>query len=216
MSVTVQVGDFLSARIWTQLDEQAAVNTLNYEVISVTGGLVTDQDLADNIDTIVHTFYKNIMTTSTQYHGVQVYFAQRPAGTLPAAVKNTLNAGPGLQLPPTLPGNTAAVMKYSTNVRGPAGRGRIYLPFIGTGLVTADGVPATSLDVAINSLCSVLLNPLIISAGGSTATFIWTLFHRKKKPTPSTGTQITQAFSAQKFGQMHKRGSYGRANAAPI
>ena len=215
MGVAVQNGDILSARVWMALGVQACVNTYNYAVFSVSGGGITDQDFTNSFDLLVATIYRSWMATAAEYRGVQTYFLKR-AGTLPAPVKTISSAGPGVSPNPTVPTVSRAVLSYSTFLRGPAGRGRVFLPFLSGLNVAVDGSTTPSFDTAVNSLASVLLSPLIVSSAGSTATFVWSLVTRHPKPAPPTANQILQAEGAQKFGQIHKGGSYGRPNISPI
>lgn len=217
MALPVENGDVLSARVWSTFGDQAAVNTYNYVAFSVSGGIVTDQDLANSVDVIVNGTYKGLMTTDATYDGVQVYYRQRTLGNLPAPVAHTASAGPGLQPPPTVPAQVAGIMKYVTNVRGPGGRGRVYLPFLATDLVANDGLPTVAFDSAVNAMATLLLTPITIVIGGATASFYWALITRLPGPTVLySNRQIIQAKSAQKFGQLHKRGNYGRTNQSPI
>jgi len=215
MAISLQNGDILACRAWCSLQDQAAVNTYNWEIFGVTGGAVTDQDLCNANDVFLATFYKTYMSTDANYHGIQTYFVKR-SGTLPAPVKTIAGAGPGLTGPPTVPPNSAAILKYSAFLRGPGGRGRVYLPFAATANVSSAGLTSSAFDVLINSLCSLMLTPLTLTNGGSTATAVWSLVTRHPKPAPPTSQQIILAESASKFGQMHKRGSYGKSNSSPI
>ncbi len=76
-------------------------------------------------------------------------------------------------------------------------------------------LPTAAYDVLVNSFASNLLAPLVVAGAGGTVTLIFSLIHRKA-PDPITGRQIITAESADKWGQMHKRGEYGRLNASPI
>ncbi len=217
MSLAVVVGDILSCRAWCSLGDQAAVNSYNYKCISVTGGAITDQDLCDSFDFLAETFYKGWMAATATYDGIQTYFTFRPTLPIyPAFVKTTTNAGPGTTAGPVVPPNSAAILAYTTNIRGPSGRGRVFLPFAASAQVGTDGTLTVGATVFANSYASTLLPPLTITIGGSSATFVWSLIHRHPKPAPPTDSQITSSGVTAKFGQMHKRGSYGRPNASPI
>ncbi len=216
MSVSIQTGDILSARVWTSANAQAAVNTYNYACITLTGGGVTDQDFANAFDTIAANLYGPLVTPQVTYDGVQVYFLKRTPMVLPNPVKSVASAGPGTAGGSILPLQTAGILKYNTNLRGPAGRGRVYLPFIASSFLTTLGEPTTAYDVLVNSFCSVLLSPLVVTNGASTATLVWSLVRRELLPAPPSSTEIVFAESAAKFGVMHKRGDYGRLNVSPI
>ena len=213
MATAIQVNDILAVKAWMTLDEQAAVNTYNYQCITLTGGAVTDQDFADGIQTAYAAFYKSLSAETVTYNGIQVYFMRR-TGPLVNPVKNVTSAGPCTFSSGTLPRVAAGIMKYNTPVRGPGGRGRLFLPFIGFDYIDFHGKPTAAYDVLVNSWCSNLLTPVVISAGGSTATMAWGI--RSKVGGVTTFNQIVTAGSADKFGNLHKRGDYGRANASPI
>lgn len=213
MATALQVNDILAVRAWTELDGQGAVNTYHFDVATISGGACTDQDLADDLNTPFAAFYKSLCGNTVEYKGLQVYFARR-SGPLPNAVKNTASAGPCAAGINSIPKVAAAILKYGTPLRGPGGRGRVYLPFVYTGYADINGRPSTGLDVLVNSFASNLLTPVALTNGASTATLVWGILHRSGLPFPFT--QITSAESADKFGQMHKRGDYGRPNNAPI
>jgi len=215
MGTALQIGDILSARVWTSLGEQAAVNSYNWEVITVSGGTVTDQQFSDSFDLLVAGDYKQMMPTSCTYHGTQTYFMRR-TGFLPAPVKTITNTGAGVTGTDPVPRSSAAIMKYSTLVRGPGGRGRVYLPFISTQYMTALGLPNATLNTKIDALAALLLPALTLTTGGSSATLVWSLLTRGVPPAPPTAHQLMNAESAGKMGTMRKRGDYGRANASPI
>jgi len=215
MGTAVQVNDILSIRSWNVLDAQAAVTTFNWEAISVTGGGVTDQDFADAHNTTYGTLHKNSMPDSAVHRGIQCYFLRR-TGSLPPPVKSIGAAGDGTVGTTSLPKNTAAILKYSGFARGPAGRGRVYLPFISSDMVTSGGLPNAALDVLINSFASFLLTPMVVTVGANSATFVFGIVHRPTPPGTPTFTQALTCESASKFGQMHKRGDYGRPNGSPL
>jgi len=216
MATAIVVGDVLAVRAWVSTAAQAAVNTYNFECISLTGGAVTDQDLAVAMETPCSTLYGSLCPTEVTYDGVQVYFIRRDPMNLPNPVKSVSGAGACTGTGGILPTEIAAVMKYNTVIRGPGGRGRVYLPFIAGEFKSAFGVPTNAMGVLVNSFASALLTPLVVTSGGSTATFVWVLARKFPLPTPPTTAQITFAESAQKFGQQHRRGDYGKLNLSPI
>jgi len=216
MSTSIQVGDILSARVWASANAQASVNSYNFQAISLTGGGVTDQDFANAIDTTTANLYGPLFTPQVTYNGVQVYYLKRTPMVLPNPVKAVASAGPGTAGGSILPLQTAGILKYNTTLRGPAGRGRVYLPFISSSFLTTLGEPTTAYSVLVNSFCSAMLPPLVVTNGASTCTLVWSLVRKELLPAPPSATQIVFAESAEKFGVMHKRGDYGRLNVSPI
>jgi hypothetical protein len=215
MATSLQVNDILSFRAWSSLSEQAAVNTYNYEVVSVTGGGITDQDVTNPLEVSMAGFYNSIQPSSVLWDGLQCYFMRR-SGPLPAPVSSVVSAGPGTAGTIPMPKNGAPILKYSTFTRGPGGRGRLYLPFVDSGFLTALGLPNATLNGLINAWCTALLTPLVRTIGANSATLVWGLLTKGVGPAPPTIKQILTAASADRIGQMHKRGDYGRANASPV
>lgn len=215
MATAIANGDIFAIRAWTSVQEQAAVNTYNYEVNIVTGGTITDQDVVNTWDTLVASpFYQNLCASGVQYDGCQFYFLKHPL-FLPNPVKSVTGAGPGTTGVDTLPRVACAILKYNTAARGPIGRGRVFLPFVSADYADVNGKPTTAFDVLVNSFASALLAPLTVTAGPATLTATWSLLHRIPASPPSA-LQILQAESAGKFAMLHKRGDYGRANSSPI
>ncbi len=213
MATSIQVDDILAVRAWMSLDEQAAVNTYNYRCITLSGGAVTDVDFAAAVQTAYAAFYKSLSATPVTYHGIQVYFMKR-SGSLVNPISNIASAGPCTFSVLALPRVAAGIMKYNTTIRGPGGRGRVFLPFIAADYLDTNSKPSAAYDVLVNSWASNLLAPVVVTAGGSTATMVWGI--RTGKGAAMTCPQIVTALSADKFGNLHKRGDYGRANASPI
>ncbi len=217
MSLPITTGDILAARIWSQLDEQGAVNTLNYVCISNTGAGATDSDLAASIDTGVSTFYRGLYPATVEYRGVQVYCLQR-LGLLTAAapVSSLAGAGVGTASGVPMPRNTCAILSYNAGLRGPAYRGRIFLPFLSTVWQSSNGRPTTAFAVFANSWLTTILATLVTGTSPNTSTLVWSLLKKNPAAVPTDRGRIVFAESANKFGQLHKRGDYGRANASPI
>jgi len=214
MALTIAAGDILAVRAWTVLDEQAAVNTWNYLCTNVVGGGITDQDLATQWDTLNGSpFYQFLCPPDVEYRGVQVYFMKR-TGFLPAPSVSIAGAHVGVTGTTCLPRVAAGILKYNSFDRGPGGRGRIYLPFVSGDYAAANGRPTVAYDTLVNSFASGLLSPFVITSGGNSATFVWGIL--KKRTLPMTLNAAIAAESADKFGNLHKRGDYGKANASPI
>ncbi len=216
MAIQILVGDILLARAWCTAGGQAAVNTYGYECIASAGAGATDVDFLSQLTGSFSAFYKGLLPPNCTYDGLQGYFIARPSGgVMPPPVSDVTGAGAGVTGTTCIPRGMAGIMKYATNIRGPGGRGRVFLPFVSQNYQDTTALPTNAYQVFVNSFASALLATLIVGTGGNTVTLIWSLVHRKK-PDPITGHQITTAESAQKWGQMHKRGEYGRLNASPI
>ncbi len=215
MATSIVTGDILSIRAWVVNGRQAAVNTYNFDCISVTGGAVTDQDVVNDLHTAFDSFYLSLCPPTVDYKGIQCYFAKRTGG-YPNPVKNTSGAGAGTGGTTCAPLAIAGIMKYNTVFRGPGGRGRVYLPFFDAGFIGTDGEPSTAWNVLVNSWASGLLPPHTTTVGGNNVILQWGVMKKATRTTVASIHQIISAESAEKFGNMHKRGDYGRANESPI
>jgi hypothetical protein len=212
MATPIVVGDIIAVRGWTQFAPQAAVNTFNFQCTAITGTGATDAVAASQFDLLLSTFYPTIICDQASYRGVQVYFLKR-TGILPLPAQSNANTAAGIGGTLALPRNTAAILKYATLLRGPGGRGRLYLPFLPTDTMTAQGDPTAGFNTFVTNFGATLLTPTIVGTGPNTSTLVWSLAHRGPV---ITSTPIATARSADKFGQMHKRGDYGRPNSSPV
>jgi len=215
MASQISITDILSLKTWTTFGPQAAVNTYNFRCVNVTGGSVTDQDFVTAFAALMGTFYAAVCANGVTFNGCQCYFLRKSGSTfLPPPVKDTVGAGPCTGGADALPRNTALIMQYFSNVRrGPGGRGRVFIPFLATAVMDADGHPTTTVNTLVQGFFNSLFGPTIVGTTPNTATFDWVIIQRK--PTLDF-TLVSEGGPTKKFGQMHKRGDYGRANVSPI
>ena len=217
MPFVIGVGDILAARFWSVLDEQAAVNTMNYVCTSKIGTGGSDQDLASFLDTGFAAFFRALYPNTVEYRGCQVYFLKRLGVlTAAAAVFSTSGAGVGTATGPPMPKNSCGMVKYTDGLRGPGHRGRLYLPFISTDFQAANGEPTVAWATLINSFGSGAVVPITVGTSPNQSTLVWSLLHKVNGAVPIDTGAIVLAQSANKYGQLHKRGDYGRANSSPI
>lgn len=217
MATPVAVGDILAARLWSVLDEQAAVNTFNLVCSATSGAGCSDNDVAAFIDTNVGAFFKSLYPNTVEYRGTQVYFLKRlglPSSAAP--VSSLAGAGVGTATGPPMPRDAAGILKYNVGLRGPANRGRLYLPFISTDWQASNGRPTTAWAVFVNSFCSGMLAPLVCGTSPNQSTMLWSLIQKHVGAVPTVRGTIVNAEAADKYGNMHKRGDYGRPNSSPI
>jgi hypothetical protein len=212
MSTALAINDLLALRVWTVLGNQAAVSTFNFRCVAVAGISGTDTQMALAMDAIMAAFFPVIMADQAVYRGVQVYFLKR-TGPLPNPVFSIANISNGTGGVNALPRNTAAILKYNTDIRGPGGRGRIYLPFCAADTMAPTGDPTAGFNTSVTAFGVSMLTDVVVGSGLNTAEIRWSLLHRGPV---LTSTDIKSAASAGKFGQMHKRGDYGRSNSSPI
>jgi hypothetical protein len=181
------------------------------KVAASTGVGIDDQTLADAMDLFLSTFYTTLIANNARYNGVQVYIINR-IGPQPAAVHGSTNAGPGTIGPLAAPKGAAVILAYNTNVRGPSGRGRLFLPFLPTNVFDADGQPLTAAKTFINSFFGAMRSTFIVGTAPDTAQLDWIVYHRRSR----SYDFIVGGGVKNTVSNLHKRGDYGRANASPI
>ena len=215
MATQLDVDDLLSARVWSTLGSQAAVNTYNFRVTATTGASQTDQQFATAIELFFAALYLLILANNAVFNGVQVY-RRRSDRPLTAPVQSTAATANGSGGVDAIPKNSCAILKYSTIGRGPGNRGRVFMPFVATAFMDPSGDPDVGLNTLLNGFATNLLIGVNIGTAPDTASLKWVLARFPKLPAPPTDRQIAAASSANKFGQQHKRGDYGRPNVSPI
>jgi len=216
MTIALQMGDQIQARIWFTQAEQAAVCTFTWSVLSVSGLSVSDNDAARVIDTAVATLFKSIMSTDSSYRGTQLTVISRTPR--PVAQSYVTNQGPGVEAPPDLPRQTAGLISWQTAFAGRRFRGRTYTPFPATGNNQTDGIPTSSYQTVLGNIANALFNLNTISNVGSTGSALvqMILLHRAgKSPTPQP-SPVSGYIIRAKWATQRRRGSYGRANGSPI
>jgi hypothetical protein len=220
MTAPLVVGGLYEVRAWLLQAEQAAVNTWHYFVLNQTGTAVNDTDMALTLETDVAAKYKALLSTDTQFRGVQVTLKNPAAGTSPPATvfSNTL-FGNGSAAEPDCPRQCAGLIHWSTPLGGPKNRGRTYFPFPTAGNLLTNGQPTAAYQTSLVAFATALLNRTTISNAGAlgTATVDLVIYHRPAKGTPMpTPTPVTGFIVPAKFATQKRRGSYGRPNGSPI
>src|ERR1700675_3916600 len=121
MAVSLSVGDIIRARVWSAFSGAgggAAVNTLHYVVAAVGGVPATDRDVATFIDSVVAAQYKDLMTDTADYRGIQ---AQILVSTPPYRAKfgeqfEAGSQGPGTAGSTPLPAQICGLISFGTDL----------------------------------------------------------------------------------------------------
>jgi hypothetical protein len=211
LPTTLNIGDIVAIRVWSTFENQAAVNTYNCRVTGKTGLGITDQDLAGSMDLFMSAFYPTILNNLAVYNGVQVYILNR-IGPQPAAVFDNTDAGPGTGSSPAAAKGTAFVLAYTSTVRGPGGRGRLYLPFLAAAAFDNDGQPIAGAATLINAFFAAMATTFIIGTAPNQINLDWVIYHRASR----TYDFIVGGGLRKTVSNLHKRGDYGKPNVSPI
>lgn len=220
MATSLDPGDLLRTRVWCAAGDQASVNTYYFLVAATSGGVTTDQNVADQLDAWFGPVYKPLIANTAQYRGVQVQIVKTP---LRAAVQAFAEAGDGTGGAVGMPRQVAGLIKYLTPDAGRQYRGRAYIPFPSTSAGSGDGLPSSAYLVNLANLTALLASISTIdnslSAPTGFITVVQSIVHSVPKggtpppppPSPIINWQIAEVWATQR-----RRGSFGRPNLSPI
>jgi len=219
MATALIIGSLVQVRVWCVDSEQASVNSIWYSVAALGATPITDQDVSDTRDTTFAPLFKALLNNLASYHGVQVVVHSQiaPFGQLLAPVFTNANAGVGTRGAIALPRQVSGLISYQTILPGPAGRGRLYIPFPADADNQGGGAPGGTYITNALALASATNTGISITVGGRTGTLVRALVHKANKagvflqPTPVTGGTVSSKWATQR-----KRGTFGRANSSPI
>lgn len=220
MATALDPGDLLRVRTWCAAGDQAAVNTLYYTVAAVSGGVTTDQNVADQLDAWFGPVYKPLLANTAEYRGVQVQLVKTPVR---AAVNAFAEAGAGTGGAVGMPRQVASLVKFLTPNAGRQYRGRLYIPFPSTSGGAGDGLPSSAYLVNLANLSALLASISTIDNSLTTPTGYVTVAQVIVHSVPKGGTPPPPAPSvvinweiAEVWATQRRRGSFGRPNLPPI
>lgn len=207
------VNDRLQLRVWCADAEQAAVNTFYFKVYGITNN-PTDQMVADHWATTLKPLYTAILNNDSFFQGVQVRIDNR----LPLPVQaNAVDGFPGAGTAgtPGLSRQTCGLITFRTDVAGPRGRGRTYLPFPAVADQDVPDGPVAGYRVRAAAIVTALegTGGSTVITSGADVIFINFVHWSKKYGTMDLFTPSTVS---TKWATLRKRGSFGRANASPV
>lgn len=217
MSLPIAIDTLISASWYCYCVNQLSVNTVLYRVQTVTG-TPTDSQLADAMAEALSTEYKALLPSSASYKGASCRIEWGTGIPLGGPSHYSAEgAGVGVAEGNVLPLQTCGIITKLSNVRGPGGRGRIYVPF-----------PADSFQDVSGSPIAATYGPLLTALGtnligidGINITFVTegdgevVVRSLIKAPFPDTPLSdvLTDGYLIRdKWGVQHRRGDYGTPN----
>lgn len=221
MASTLTVGDVLRVQGICTMGVQTALNTAHYVVSNVTGGGLTDTQLAVEFDQLVSGPYKAWLPTQAAYFGVLV---QRifPVPQYAHQIGNA-GAGPGTGGGGALPGEVSGLAALRTNFAGRAFRGRLFIPFPAGNSVAAGPIPLALSPAALTLMGEIVGNlaqSVTFAVGGASISLTCVVFHRKANKagttTPNGVTPITSFALETLLADQRRRSARGRANPPPV
>ncbi len=219
MAEDLEVGDVVRVRVWTTTAEQAAVNTLYWQVEAIPFTPPSDVEIADDLDAMLGPLYIAVMGANSKYNGVQVYKMSTDLNFTPfqPAVVTT-SAGMGTATGVPLPRQSCGIISWNTRKVGQRYRGRTYLPFPAASMDAGNGTPSTGTVTNYNAIALACAN--YVTTGTTSCSVKQQLYHhglpKHVPPLPGTLDEIQGWHIPVKWATQKRRGSYGRANTSPI
>ncbi len=184
------------------------VNTTYWQVFSLTGGGVTDQEIATGLDGTWAGKYLAIMSANARWRGVRV---QRILPTLGTEFHQIGSDAPG-DVAGDLLASQCGLIRKVTVLGGRANRGRIYVPFPSEAANAADGSQTVGYLASLADLRDVMAGFMTIVGVGGTGTLVQVLFHRAD----SSVTRVDDLVPQVGWATQRRRMLRGRARPIPF
>jgi hypothetical protein len=218
MPQTVLVGDICVSQviIYVAASQQTAVLNRYWRADSIVApGVVTDADLALQLDGRWAARYKAAIFNAARFNGTRVRILYRPPA-FPNFSWQVFNGAAGLGTAGViaLPEQVSGLITLLTDTIGRHGEGRQYVPFPSATNNSGDGIPDAGYEVVLNALANTLVSPLnVIGGTGGNLLFNPVIFPRAAIALYRvlTASRVVPAWATQK-----RRGSYGRFNTPPF
>jgi len=204
-------GSVVRATTYFTAPGQIATTTRRWQLTTLTGASTASaQDFVDTYDQNLSLVFAPALSNGANYYGTQVYL-ENPIGLPPRPATTSANFQPGTGGAGLLPTQCAPVIAFYTATLGKKGQGRIYTPFPPTAAVEANNTLAPAYSLLIGAIANLLSAPMLVAPGPVSATYIPVMYQGGATP----AYPIVSAATRDAFGTQRKRGSFGRANAAP-
>lgn len=206
MPVNLAVNDVLEIKLFTRNGGQTGINVLHYNVQTIGGGAITDQQVADAFSTFIAPSMKALMSTQSSYSGLRV---QRISPLpVPVAVTSTNGAAVGTTGVDVIPAQASALISKRTNLAGRMNRGRVYLPFIALNHTTSGGQLNAGGLTAVGNWAAAAMALITIVAGGVTLTMAPVIWNRG----PRTLVFVTTAVIRTPLATQRRRSLINRGD----
>jgi len=190
---------------WTQ--GQYGLFGISHRINTVSFGMNCG-DYAEAMQTLFQPLFQPLIANPVKLLGARVGI-QLPVNNYAAGVATSTSVGSGGANQVVL--QQSGLVSFRSAVRGPAGRGRAYIPFPSTQALTAiTGQP----EAAYVSDLQVLANDMSASqnitapSAGLNANISPVIFHRDF----NTSTDIVTGIASDRWATQRRRGDFGRQN----
>jgi hypothetical protein len=219
MAYQVQTLDVLEARIITfdpTAPSQVGINVMHWQVTSTVGVGVSQQLIAAALDTRIAALYKNLISSSVTYRGVII----QKVWPLPRVVAefSVASTSGGSTAATQAPTQVAGLVSFRTAKAGRAFRGRMYLPFLGSGSIDAGGNATAPYVTALQAFATALIPALTVTSAGNSNTMTPQIYHPRGYGAPPVNLHsvdtIVSATASPLLATIRRRGNYGRSNSS--
>lgn len=213
MSAPLHVDDVIQVRVvYHGPTNQESYSIFNF-VCTATDPLnpATDADVAVQFDSDLSTALKGMLSEDWAYDGVEVSLISRS----PKPVTQIVNtgAGPGIVVSPTANTQATGLLTLLTTFAGRAYRGRLYMPGVWVGAISAGlGFPTTDYVSGLAALGVLLVAFGDISVGFRSSSISWGVYHRVAHEI----SQVVTTLARLRFATQRRRGNYGKNRTPPI
>lgn len=210
MPINIVTGAVVRCRAVCSQGSQVAVNVRYFEVTGHTGIGGTDADLAAILATNLAPLYKAMMCSTATFRGVGAQIVI-PAPTKVEQV--SINGqGPGTVVGEPLPPQICGLVRYRSDIAGPAGRAFIYVPFPGENDSSLNGSPTAAYQAAGDLLGQEWNEVRTVGAGADTSAVRAIIYNVKTFAKTIMSSPKTKVYWSQQ-----KRRSYLRkGDAIPV
>jgi len=171
LMANILVNDVVTVTYGCMYDgKQLGLNRIQYFCQAAAGGALSDQQVADGLSAQAAVGYKAYLNIKARYLGVRLQKVF--VGPAAPGVSSQSGNGVGAAVGDPLPTQTAMLFTKNTNVGGKVGRGRMYLPFWSEADNDADGKPNGAALAAGLALANVILKPMLVVVGASSANMV--------------------------------------------
>lgn len=196
---------------------QIGLNVTKWGVSGVANN-ITDDDVADLLDTSWQNAYKTFMSSLSEYRGISVQLRRAP-GTYPPVVA-TKSSGVGLSGATQLPLQTTGLIRFQTQTalvgatsKKYSVRGRIYPAFPSTVNADANGRMNAVGLANVTGIMVCYTSPQTLTVLTRTCTLTLQV---ETSDAVTQYAQVTGKSAVQAFATQRRRGELGRTNPIPF
>lgn len=210
MATNMATDDYFKVSVCCQAVDQISLNVFSFSAFNVVDTYTYD-DLAGSMGAALLPLYQAILPAEASFYGLAIT-RQRPLPiTQPAYY---INLQPGSASGTLTSRQVTGLITKQTGIGGRAGRGRTYVPFLATSMVSTTGHLSTAGNTALNALAVQLFTQQVYgpNLGGGLARINPVLAQR---PFPAF-TLVNNYQVRTKLATQRRRGDFGRPNALPF